>query len=99
MRGGSLGRWDKGLGAPVGCKGDLTSKALFSWSAVQLQAMLLVNDGDSLASLTTWSNHRLANRQQFCKGDCLLRETEFTVRLPLKALEMFLTHLLARGSP
>lgn len=58
--------------------------------------MVLVNDGDPLSSLTTWLNHRLANRQQFSKGGLLLSlNTELTVRLPLKALEMSLTQLPA----
>lgn len=34
MSDGSLGKWDKGLGAPVGWWGDLTSVALFSWAEV-----------------------------------------------------------------
>lgn len=64
-----------------------------------MQTIVMVNDGDPLSSLTTWFNHRLSNRQQFSKGDWLLRETEFTVRLPLIALEMSLIQLLAKGSP
>lgn len=101
-----LRSWGEGWGCGVmglpalgGREGDLTSKVLFSLLVGPAADDGLGQCWDPLSSLTTQLNHRLAHRQQFSKGDLLLRETEFTVRLPLKALEMSLTQLLARGSP
>lgn len=64
----------------------------------QERAMVPFGGGDPLAFLAPAQlNRRLANRQQFSKGDGLTREADFAARLPLKALEPSLTPCLARG--